>query len=275
MWFLLYFCNLIFALVIALPFKSWLDGAAGQSLMLTDVREFDFVLLTDVLRNYSGFGVLISQFLTLAFVYLIFSAFLMGGIVHTLVQTQPYTLKEFIGGALKYFWRMFLLSICFMLLLFLLPLIALMSVAMNGIDLTAMENDVEILGWMKIILIGYSWIPLLIVIIHDYAKIFLVSYHQEHVGKAILGATRFVFGHFGSVLLLYLLNVALLLMVFALYKLLKIAIPAIGSGSILLAFVLSQALLLGRIVIKLLILSSANTLVKVQVQAQVQAQSER
>jgi hypothetical protein len=127
-----------------------------------------------------------------------------------------------------------------------------------------MESDVQFLWYLRIVLPIYLFVALVIAIIYDYVKIHVVMQDANPMTKAFGAGVRFVSRHFGSVLLLYGINLIILAAMFFIYTLIKHFIPGASGSGILIGFLLSQLFLFGRIGVKLLVLSSANALVEDQ-----------
>lgn len=264
MWLILYVCNLVFALIVVIPLRGWLKGAVGHSMALTkSIGQFDFTFLTDLIRNHEGYSVLCSQALIIVIVYLIFSVFMSGGILHIYVHwREQYLQKEFIHGAAKYFWRVLRVSICFLLLQVVLLAILVFILMRIGIDPKEIESDVRFLQMLKWILPIYLFCATVVAIMYLYAKIQVIQQENHPVLKSLITGVRFVFRHFGKVLLLYVIIVMLFIGLFALYLFVRKLSPEGTTGAILLSFVLAQVFLVGRIVLKLLTISSANEVIR-------------
>ncbi|HLF64551.1 MAG TPA: hypothetical protein VI603_12395 [Saprospiraceae bacterium] len=264
MWLILYLVNLVFAVVATIAFRGWLKDTAGYSLALAhNIGRFDFTFITDLIRNYGGLSLLCEQVIVIAIAYLIFSAFLVGGILHIyLHQREKFSARDFLSGGALYFWRMLRLAGYFLLIQFgLLAIFCLVFIAI-GVNPKEMESDVQFLQYVKIILPVYLFMALVIVIMHDYVKIYVVQQNAHPMTKAFGSGIRFVMRHFGSVLLLYMLNLLLLIIFIVAYSQIRNMIPTVTPGGILVGFILSQLFLIGRIGVKLLILSSVNQLVQ-------------
>lgn len=261
---MLYLSNLIFAVIATFSFKGWFRDAAGHSLALTkSIGEFDFTFIMDLLRNFPGFSILTSQVCTMIIAYVIFSAFLTGGILHVFIHyREKFEVREFLTGSAMYFWRMIRLALYFLLLQLVLLAILFFILIAIGVNPKEMESDVQFLWYLRIVLPIYLFAALVIAIIHDYVKIHVVTQDANPMTKAFGAGVRFVFRRFGSVLLLYVINLIILLVMLLVYTQIKHLIPGASGSGILSGFLLSQLFLFGRIGVKLLILSSANALIK-------------
>jgi hypothetical protein len=264
MWAMLYLCNLIFAVVATFSFKGWLSDAAGHSLALTkSIGQFDFTFIMDLLRNYPGYSILTSHVCMMIITYVIFSALLAGGILHVFIHyRETFKVREFLAGGAMYFWRMIRLALYFLLFQSAALAILFFILIAIGLNPKEMESDVQFLWYLRIILPIYLFAALVIAIMHDYVKIHVVTQDANPMTQAFGAGVRFVIRHFGSVLLLYGMSLIILLAMFLLYTQIKHLIPGSSGPGILIGFLLSQLFLFGRIGVKLLIISSANALIK-------------
>jgi hypothetical protein len=264
MWLTFYISNLIFALFIALPFRNWLSQAVGHSQALTDsIGRFDFTFLMDAFRNFNGFSLLCSQASLIAVAYLIFSAFLIGGALYIYIHHQgKFGTKVFVAEASMLFWKMLRISGYFLLMQLLVLAILVGILTKLGVNPKVIVSDVQYVQTLKILVPVYLFVAMLIAIMHTYVKIHLVR-DGITVRRSFSSGIRFVFRHFASVLILYMINLVLLLGLCLVYFWLRKWIPSISGGGILPGFLLSQLFLIGRIGVKLVTLSSANVLVQI------------
>jgi hypothetical protein len=262
--FILYLCNLLFALVAVYPFHKWLKNAAGQSL-LTDQGSgvFDLTFIGDLLRNYQGFSAIASQATMLALAYLVLSAFLIGGVVHIFIHgAQKFSYGEFISGGMRLFWRFLRFALYFLLIHIALLGICFAVLMTIGIDPMQMDSDVTFFHQLKTCGAVYLILMLIVAMTHDYVKIHLALNSEFSAAKAFRNALGFVRKNFIAAFGLYLLNLGILIGLFVLYSIINDALPAGTHQGVMLGFIFSQFLLIGRIVVKLLILGSASALVE-------------
>ncbi len=262
MWLIFYVSNLMFALLVMIPFRSWLTQAAGHSVAMSASGEFDFTFLTEALRNYSGFSLLCTQAVVIAIAYLIFSAFLVGGALQLFVHhPERSKTQEFLAGGAAYFWRMLRLAGYFLIMQIIVIVLLIGVLALLGLNPKEIESDVRYVQTLKFIVPIYLFVAMVIAMVHDYVKIHLVR-GGNPLRNAFSVGIRFVVHHFGSVLLLYICNLALLAGLVVAYFWIKPGMPTLSTGNILYGFLVSQAFLFGRIGVKLLTLSSAHALIE-------------
>jgi len=273
MWIYLVVFNFVFALPVAIAFRSWISSASGFSLALTrSIGKFDFTFLTDLLRNYPGFSLISGQALIFALGYLIFSAFLSGGILNCYVHhRESFSLKEFLYGSARYFWRILLMEFLFLVVQLIVLFVFWRIIDAKGVNPKEMISDLHFLHFLWVAVPGYLCVALVIAMFQIYGKIHLVSDGQTSVIRAIRKGIRFATRHFGSVILLFLVNAFLFGVLLIIYGMVKGAIPSGSAGGIMLTFVFAQVFLLGRILIRLLTVSSANELMRIFASAAVPA----
>jgi len=136
---LLFFVNLVFAMILAVPMYHSLKNSFGDSLVGESMAEgFDILWWEEyrdqsegldktftpsiigkgaILNNLEGlilmtFFALPPEILILGFIYIIFRTFLAGGILSTLnINASKFSLKKFFGGAGTHFFRFFLVML--------------------------------------------------------------------------------------------------------------------------------------------------------------------
>ena len=264
MWFILYLCNLLFALVAVMPFRKWFNKTAGHSLLTDQSRgAFDLTFIGDLLRNYKGFSTLISQLSILALAYFVLSAFLTGGVLYIYINSkEKFLYRDFVTGGLALFWRFLRLAFYFLLIQAVVLGVFVFVIMFLGVDPMQMESDVTFFRRFKILFAVYCFLAIVVAMVHDYVKIHIVSRNENPFSGSFRAGWRFVLRNFGAVLLLYLLNLGILIALFIVYKLITGALPAGTHSGTMLGFIFSQFFLIGRIGVKLLTLCSACALVQ-------------
>lgn len=258
MWLLLYALNFLFALLLVYPLSGFLTEKLSTTLAIDKLATgFDYSIFNDILNEY---GDTIGAFYNLstfaALFYLLFSVFVVGGILNVFLHHKTSTnLANFWSGAGNYFWRILRLTFYFIIIHSLVAFIFMQIYGFftaGGFD----NYDSEKYLWQVayVILPIYLFVATIFFMIQDYAKIHIVHSDEKWITQPILQAFRFVFKNLGKTLLLYFLNLLTFLVVFFIYW--KINGP-LGPNSILLAFIIGQAFILFRIASKLWNLGSA------------------
>lgn len=257
-WFLWYLGNFLLALIAVLPLRSFLKSGAGRSTELIQAAgQFDFTLFADLLRNESdGLPALITLVLTMVFAYVLLSAFLSGGVLQ--LYTSPgsrYTSGAVVQGGAKYFWRMLGLALCFVICFIILIFIAFLITTGGGFQPMMIENDVVFVRKAKIVIGICMCIAIVFMMIHTFAKIILVE-TSSGIFSAIQKSIAYIFGYFGKIALLYLINALILLIVIVSYRCIRDVIPTGSAFGILTLFLIGQIFLCARIGVKLLVMAS-------------------
>ena len=258
LWLFLYICNLVFALIAAIPLRGWINHVAGHSTALAkSIAPVDFTFITDLIRNYGGFAILWNVICMIALIYVLFSVFLSGGILDTLLHPQKTDrTMDFLSNGMRYFWRMLKVALFFLVIQLAILAIVIGIVIILGVNPKEMNNDLRFLLYLKIIVPVYVLIAMIIAMTHDYVKIHIVQDGQPGIWSAFKAGAGFVSRHFVQALALYLINMFILAVLIVGYYLIKKAIPGGTMAGLMLTFVFGQMFLFGRIGVKLLTLSS-------------------
>lgn len=254
LWGLLYFLNILFALVVSFPVFQFLNDKLSHSLELDKLLDhFDFTVFNDIL-NYHGdiLGFVSSQGLITGLVYLLLSIFLVGGILCVFVsRVRSDEPSNFWSGGARYYWRILGLTILFLLLqaLTVFLFFTLFNVLTNG-GLERFYSERMIYQRAVVVFAIWSLVANVFWMVQDYAKVIMV--HDDASLFASIGrAFKFVFKNFGRTFLLYLLNFLTFALVFWLYW------RTPGANALALSLVIGQLFLLFRIGCKLLNLGTA------------------
>jgi len=258
LWLLLYGLNFLLALLLAYPLSDFLSKKLSTTLAIDKLfNGFDFTIFNDILKKYGdALSVFSSISIFAALLFLLFSVFVVGGILNLFIHHKTSTnLNNFWSGGSKYFWRMLRLTFYFLIIHYLVAFI--FQNIYGALTAGGFENyDSEKYLWQVayVVLPIYLFFATVFFMIHDYAKIHIIHSNKKIIFRPILEAFQFVFKNFGKTLLLYLLNLLTFLIVFFIYW--KINGP-LGPNSIGLAFIIGQAFVIFRIGTKLLNLGSA------------------
>ena len=265
MWGLLYVLNVLFALLIILPFKSHFEAGLGNSLALEKLlKDFDFDILMDFLHTY-GTGILPSLTPLIFLAYLLLQAFSMGGILTTF-QTENFQFALFWGNGSRYFWRMLRLAIYFLIVQVVLIAISfiLVSSFAKGFSTDLLQSEVRIIKSLFGVGTPYVFLAALVFMLHDYIKIQVVHSASTWLSRPSLQAIGFAMRHFLKTYPLYLLNMLVAFGGYALYKSIEMQLFASSAGKIFALFLLGQIFILFRIGARLVVLASANRFFETQ-----------
>lgn len=259
MWLALYGFNLLLGFLAAFPLSGFLSKTVGQSLAFTRSLEgFEYSFLRDFLREYGqGFGQIVNQAIGYVALYLLLSVLLMGGILCTfLLRGEPFRWAAFWLGCARYFWRMLRLAVYFLLLhgLALALFGFIFYKAGIGSSLSELDTEVPVIQAANFVLPLYLLAAILVLMLHDYARIHVVHVDQRWLFRPLWQAVKLVFRNFGKAALLYLLNIASFVLFAALYWWLS---GFLEGGAFAGSFLLGQAFVVGRIGLKLVNLGGA------------------
>lgn len=263
---IVYAMTLIFAALVAYPFKGLLESKAGHSLMVKDlIKGFDYTFLNDFLQNYGeGFLPIIDQSVLVIGLHFICLVFLMGGIIKVLIIAPPkYDRSLFWGAAGQYFWRMLRLTIAFLIIhaLVLAAFFFLFMTITKGMSPEKLDSEliiVDTLYWLGpvYLLVGgffFMW--------QDYSKLFLVRDEHTFAVKAMFDSFFFIAKNFVKTYGLFLLNIALLIILIYGNYLLSKLFDIQALSTIIWSFFLSQVFVISRLMLKIIRLASARWMV--------------
>ncbi len=259
--FLLYISVVALAVFAAYPFQQYWSSKVGHSLMLSDmIKGFDYTLINDFNNTYGmGLSPILQQSSILLIVFALVLVFFMGGILALFKQQgNNYDGNLFWSASATYFWRMFRLTFIFAIIhafVFWLFIQLYLSLT-QGMSPNNLMTDTVLFSTFYMLLFLYLLVGAFFFMWHDYAKVQLVKNDNRWVVKSIFLSLGFTLKNPFKTYSLYLLNMLLLVLLFALnYGISHFLVVASGT-TILLSLLLSQVLVLARLYVKLLNLSS-------------------
>ncbi len=194
--------------------------------------------------------------------YLIFWTFLVGGILDRFAHPgEPHSRARLFGHSGEFFWRMFRLLI--LSVLFYLAIFRFVANPLHDfVEQATRDVTVErtIILWTALVYLLTGLLLAMVSMAFDYAKIAVVVERRRSAVLALLRGLGFIARHPGPTCGLY-----LLLSIAAAMVLFSYGAIAPGSGqsnwtTVLVAFVLGQAFVLARILVKLWFLASQTIL---------------
>ena len=265
MWLALYLLNFLLALLAAIPFSGYLGKTIGQSLEPErNLSGFNYTFINDFLREYGqGLSPILDASMGFILLYLLFSVALMGGILLVFRHfSEPFQWVLFRQGCFRFFWRLLRLTAYFLLLhVAVLGLFGwFFYLATDGFAVFQMETEFELVRPLYFILPIYLLVAVAFFMVQDYAKVHVVQVDEALLTRPIRQTFGLVFRNFGPFFLLYLLNIASLLLLFVGYWWVAGRIQVASGATIAIAFFLGQAFLSGRVGLRLLNLASATYL---------------
>jgi hypothetical protein len=252
-WLLVWAATLGFALLLAAPVAALLYGRLGHSLYAGRLFDnFDIQWLAE-LRLETGNTLPLAAATAIALVaagYLLLIAFLYGGALAVFGGSG-----DFWPGCARNFWKL--------LRLLLLSLVSYAAVCAVYLELGQArdrlfgqgmaERPVVIFGWVRA---GVALLMFLFLnMVFDYAKIRTVSEDRRDPVDAVRDSFRFVARHWAATVGTYALVSVLAAGLAAVYWMLSGALPKTSLPWLVVAFVLQQAFVCGRVGVKLLYLA--------------------
>ncbi len=263
MWFILFGIQLIFAVTLIIPIRSEVNKMIGHSLIGQEVLQGSGAnVFFEFLAHHSEtVSIEIKLLFIIGLIYLLTSIFLNGGIIGCFIkEDNEYSATLFFGSSGKYFgrfFRLFLLSIPFLIIAFLLS--KGISNFIKGIspDSEPIQVTAKVTGYIILLFLIFF-----INMVFDYAKIRTVFQERRSMIMTTLRSMGFVLKNLGKTLGLYYLIAAVGLAFFIIYTIAGKLIPISTGIGILLLFLWQQLYSLGRIWVRLLFLSSETRLYK-------------
>jgi hypothetical protein len=248
-----YLANLLFGIVLMLPFRTILSRFVSHSLMgakLSGRLDMDF--LFDFFKHNPNFtSTYAGLLLIVPAIYWLFTLFLSGGAFSVFASGEKYTSPLFWGNATKYFGRfirLVLWSIPVFAILFCLPFL------WNTIERIFFGSDpyqyiTHWGGWIKV---GLRYISLILYfIVLDYARINAVLTDDRCMRISLWQGIKFAFGNFlktfGLALLLFIVGIVALII----YNPIADLLHTPYSIVILLLFIWQQIYMVFRMMLRL------------------------
>jgi hypothetical protein len=256
----IYAVTFLFALLLAISFRSTLSNIAGNSMDINSmIKGFDFTTYADFLR---AAGHAISPFISAAFwfgvLYLIFTVFFAGGVLKILnEENQKFSARLFFEYCASFFFRFLRLAIYLLILQLIFALIVFFPLAaIVTVVSRAVQNEAVLFYLVLIGVIVYLFLFILILIIGDYAKIILFNNDSTKSLKSIWLSVKFVIRHLFSTYLLYLFILIAPIVFFLIYFYLDNAIGMVSGFTIFIMFLIQQILIWARTWVKIWFLGS-------------------
>ena len=253
-----YITNLIFGLVLMLPFRDALDNFVGRSLMGAELAgRFNMDFLFDFLKHNNNItSISQGMILIVPVIYWLLFLFLSGGAFVVFASGDKYSSSVFWGGAAKYFGRFF------RLVLWSIPVIAILFCLQfieTGFQRIFFGNDPYQYvnywgGWIKFGLRAIS--ILLIGLVLDYARIHVILNDERKMRISLWHGIKFAFANikqtFSLTSILFLVGVVTLVI----YNPIANSLSAPNVFVILLLFILQQIYMFFRMMLRLTLFPS-------------------
>ena len=249
---LIYLSYLAIALLLAIPFYGLFRSIAGHS-QLPDslMKGFDATAIRELLANGGkAFGFYLKAFMPWIFAFLLFQVYLSGGILSWVSNPRgKFAISLFLQHSRKYFWRFLKLAFYFMVIHVIIGLILYIPYVLligSKVGLT----DEQIVRPLFFILAGHLILLIFLFLLADLAKSRLFEQDSRKVLKSIFKCLKLAFRHFFSFWFLGLLLLAVPLALFTGFYLVRSSVVVSTTGMILLLFVIQQAMILFRLILR-------------------------
>jgi hypothetical protein len=201
--FVIYFVNLLLALLIVFPLYSITNAKIGASLNVNDLlQQFHWPVFSDFFRNNIGaVKAVLAQVKWILLIYWLLSVFFAGGIIRTLNEDR-FSMAAFFHGAGFNFFRFLGISII-VLLLHALVILIIYIPAFFIISKGEFGNEVPIVITVGIAFALHAFLLVWLFAVNDYSRFYAVL-HNKNSLKAFAGGFRYVIKKFGKAYFLYL-----------------------------------------------------------------------
>lgn len=256
--FILYLSNLFTALLLAMPFKDFLERSFGNSKLSENLLDgFDFTVFSNLFHyNTSGVFAILGSIKWLLLAYFLLSMFLTGGIIRVL-NRDKFSNSAFFSGATFNFFRFVGLGIIilFFQILFLLAVYVPLNLIIDSLQ-QKFVSEITYYYWIGGAIILHLFIFLLISIIGDYAKFYLELKNSFNIFKAFWKGIKYVFSHFFKTYFLYLILLFLPAVIMYVYLYFESDIKMATGIGILIVLAMQQVFVLLRVFLRIWILAS-------------------
>jgi len=253
MWGLLYFFNVAYCYLAVFPVRSWLSAAFAQSTSLTRLStEFDFNILMDLLRDNSAvFALALPLVLIALILYFLWISFFVGAVIKCYIRKQ-FEFHRFFSDGFMYFFKNLRLSIYIVAFYIFLVVIGFLIYARNGFNVLNMEDETGLVFEFQLITTVIFTIAFFTGIFKEIMRVQIVRKDLRWFFRTLPHAFANMFKP--DYLLLGFFNLIGLVLVVVLHYLI-VRSPGLNS-ELLLMLLLSQALLLLRMILKVTRLGS-------------------
>jgi hypothetical protein len=256
---LLYGINLLTAILLTIPFRALMQSFFGDSLMTEKILQgFDYDAFVDFMKeSHSGFEAIWASILWFGLFYLVFNAFLAGGILGVFQEKEKRsTFQRFFAYCATYFGR-FLRLLMFSVVFFLvvIALNAALSALVSAITENA-QTEVPSVIWKLVQYLVVFLLLCFVNMIFDYAKIQTVVEGNRKMVRTTLGAIRFIFRHPGKSLGLFYFLVFIAILISVIYLLLELPVDTTTPLGVFVLFILQQIFMILRVSVRTLFFSS-------------------
>ena len=246
----------LLALIPAFPAWNWWNAVLGASPEAASaLKRFDIGVFLDLTRSQGvgGLGLLSAAAMAAATVAIVSSAFVFGGVLEVFGSEddqRPFMHRFYRGGG-HFFWRFFRLALTAGVCTVLAVGIVAGPVARSLAHFANTEWEPAGYLFGLVVALTVALIAGLFLLALDYARIRVARDDSRRMLKAYFGGLRFVLRHLFAAYGIAIAIAVALAVLMAVYVAYETKAPAAGSwGAIGLLFLLQQAVVLGRVFLR-------------------------
>jgi hypothetical protein len=246
----LYFSGLVLAFPVVFMARSITETVFGSSMAVGALLPgFDYTVVHDVFTHHGeALRTIIHLCYPVVLLGMFVNLFLAGGTLSLLAHNQSFALGTFIGSCGAYFGRflkLWLVLVAIGIVTFVVLSIP-FGIVTSALSEYGESEQVMILG--TAVAAAFIFSPMvLVLLVADYAKVFLVVYEAQSVWTALARGFSFLFSNFRTVLMLHILLLSVLALAIGAYLTLESMIGMTSSITILAVFLLQQMFMLVRL----------------------------
>lgn len=260
---LFWIINVIFGIVLSIPFYYLATVNLTNSINSYYIAShYDFDWFFQIAALYStNFEQYQYVIIPAGFVYLLIQLLLIGGIVTVYNLENNTHHLDFFYGSVRYFVRFFkVFLISFTLIILIIQLFLFLNKSISVAFLYDENKEFEFL--LKFLTLITCFLLLIVVnIISDYTKVSLAILNKTQVLKQYWWTIKFIYFNFGKIFTTFIIVGVLGIFLAGIYNIVDIYIPK-QDFYLIIIFLLQQALIVGRILIKLFFYSTQVQLYK-------------
>lgn len=265
MWLLLFLLIFVLGLTVAVPFAGVMEESIGNSLEISKLLPaYDHTVWTDFMNAHGDkISGLTSQVRWMIPVFLLAYIFLSGGIVKSFATVnEGFSHQRFMAACTKYFWRFFRLFAWLMLFQGLVAAALYGGAFFFGLggDFGNLRSESFFSKTGKIILPIHLFLATFIAMVGDYTKVRMVKEDTWFVLREFGRSLGMCLRYFFHTYFVYLLDIALLIGVYALYLFLAPKIGMTGKAAILIMLIVQTLVMFFRLGTRLFAIGSANVM---------------
>jgi len=249
-WLIYYLLHLICIVVVAKPFYARISKKLNYVIEGNNKIEiFDYTFITESLRIHGDiFAYLFSSLTVVILVYVLLKIYLSGATIATFLSTPSvYDSRRFWSLGSRNFWRIFRLSIYFILIYILVGYLFFRIYSIRGLNIFEMETDQVFINRFLIVFPLYILISFVIYTYHQFTKVHIIAYPEKRFFTAFWEASKIISHRFFSMAGLLAVYLVLFMLLYAAYYLFQQIIDYSGAGSLLLALIIGQVFIMARI----------------------------